>query len=214
MSIFQLLFSGLCPIRYEAYLVPLLVIMLFDLLFFSKSNIIKVGISGLLFIMVISKVIFPLITGYYGTINIYDQQILNSDFVNTNKIKTVALNDLGTISFFTNAKIIDLEGLGTHSIAKMKENGTYTSKKVRKEIIDNNTDWMIIYDSWYKNENIIPPKCIKIGKTIMKNNYICGSNEVDYYYCGNNTKKAKMEFDNFKTFVNKKSKGMVTAYEK
>lgn len=194
MTLFQLFFSSLVPIRYEAYLIPILIILVFNFLLFKKSIVIKMLAISYIILIIIIKIVFLMFVTYYGIGNIHDQQIKNANFIERNKIKSVALNDLGAVSYFTNSKIIDLEGLGTHKIAILKEKNKLNGKALKNVIIKNNVEWIIIYDKWYLNEDIIPNKCVKIGFSKLKNNYICGDARVDYYYCANHIKKAQKMF--------------------
>jgi len=211
MSFFHILFSGVAPIRYEAYLSPFIVFVIFYFLFRKDehmTNICEKSImSMLLFLFFISKVLFANITTYNAPLNIHDQQIQNANFIKKNNIKAVGLNDLGTISYFTNAMILDLEGLGTHKIAKLKEHGEFSPQKVRELISQDNVQWVIIYDEWYKDGRYVPNKCIKIGKTKLKKNFICGDDEVSFYYCGNNVSYAQLIFDKFKKELKENTNG-------
>jgi len=209
MALFQMYFSMPTPVRYDAYLMAIGVIPLIEvtILIFKKKvctsyipgSIMLSSIFGILFV---SKLALGHVMMIFGVNNIHDQQGQNALFIRDfAKAKKIVINDLGMVSYYTKTEIFDLEGLGTHEVALMKKNGTFSPEAISKKIETNGTDWVMIYDDWYKDGKYIPDSCIRIGKAVLRVNLICGSDEVAFYYCGKNTKKAKQNFLNFsKTF--------------
>lgn len=214
MALFQISFSMPTPVRYDAYLMAIGLIPLIDvtvLIFKRKictSYIPGAIVLSLVFsLFMISKLALGHVMMIYGSQNIHDQQRETARFVKDfAQAKKVAINDLGMISYYTDSEIYDLEGLGTHEVALMKKNGTFSPSSISNKIETNGTDWVIIYDDWYKDGKYIPDTCIKIGTTILKMNLICGSDKVAFYYCGDDMIKAKEEFSLFSIGLSERTK--------
>ncbi|RPI19643.1 MAG: hypothetical protein EHM58_01180 [Ignavibacteriae bacterium] len=95
--------------------------------------------------------------GYYIAMNvdnINDQHLNVARWVEKNlpEEKIIALNDIGAISYITDKRIIDMEGLVTPDILKIrKTEPANQSKNFIKYLKDNDVNYLIIYPSWYKS---------------------------------------------------------------
>jgi hypothetical protein len=113
-------------------------------------------------------------------INIYDQQYQMAMF--TNKFynqSIVALNDIGAVSYFTNAKIIDLWGLANTEVARSKKQHYWTSEFLNRLCNQNDVQMAIIYDSWFPDS--LSKKWTRAATWQIQNNIICGDSIVSFY---------------------------------
>ena len=152
---------------------------------FIKNNTI---INLIIFILIILSVLITFrninITSQ-AINNIYEQQIQTSNFINEfSKNEVVALNDIGAVSYYSNSKIIDLCGLSDKNVFKMKINKIYDKNFLMTYCDSNNTKLIIIYESWF--DKMIPDKWQLIGKMFIKNNYICGDDNISFYIVDTN----------------------------
>lgn len=220
MALFHILFAGPAFLRYDAYISAFSLIPILEYVLLSKEKAAcKLGAMFLSFFMIVAGTLILTrdILGTYGVLigskNIHDQQIQSARFVNIvnqEKTNTIALNDLGAVAFFTNSKIIDMVGLGTHEIAVLIKNGGTSGDDLKKEIIKNNVDWAIYYPNWFeKEQSSIREVCKPIGELQLKRNFICGGNKVVYDYCGNDLNQAKLDFKKFTSDVKRSTNNRV-----
>lgn len=176
--------------RYEAYLVPLLIISLipvFSTSLISKSSTLKVVTVAIFLLIPFSyRFIGMMKHETIASKNIYEQQIQIAGFLQKNyNNASVVLNDIGAATYFTDIQLLDTYGLGSIEVAEIRksDNGkfnrenekliTYVSNFTRK----NNFDIAIVYDSWLK----MPADFKKIGSWEITDNYICGNPNVSFY---------------------------------
>jgi hypothetical protein len=176
--------------RYEAYLILCSVVFL-SILFFKyfkqwslKQN--KFLLPGLLVLAFF--LFFPLIlrsTAAYAKakqacINIYEQQYQMGNFVkkyyDTN---TVAVNDIGAVSYLNQSKIIDLWGLANIEIATAKKNNYNTPEFLNTLVNNEGVNFAIVYDNWF--DSALLDKWQKIATWQIANNVICGDATVSFY---------------------------------
>lgn len=98
--------------------------------------------------------------GYYSYLlgwnveNINNQQVNIAHWVNKNlpDEKVIAVNDIGALSYITDKKIVDMEGLVTPEILLIKvQKPESLAVNMMKELKKYNVNYMIIYPSWYKS---------------------------------------------------------------
>lgn len=111
--------------------------------------------------VITSLLIFFSLTGagYYGYLlgwnveNIKDQQIKIAHWINKNipDEKVIAVNDIGALTYITDKKIVDMEGLVTPEILRIKEQSLENQPvNMMRELKKNNVNYIIIYPDWYK----------------------------------------------------------------
>ncbi|MEO8211002.1 MAG: hypothetical protein ABI840_10605, partial [bacterium] len=120
-----------------------------------------------------------------NTDNINNQQVKLARWVNENvgRNETIALNDIGAITFINKNRIIDMAGLVTPEILRYR---TYTWKdnldSINYLLKKNNVSYIIIYDEWFKeyldkyNENLT-----FVTSAYLEDNTICGAKEMKVY---------------------------------
>lgn len=120
-----------------------------------------------------------------NTQNINDQQVELANWVKENvpQNETIAINDIGTITFISKNKVVDMAGLVTPEILRYRTyrwednmDSTYYLLK------NNNVSYVIIYDDWFKGfldehkENFE-----YVRSAILEDNTICGGEEMKVY---------------------------------
>jgi hypothetical protein len=113
-------------------------------------------------------------------INIYEQQYQMAGFVQRfYPASTIAANDIGAVSFFSNGEVVDLWGLGSIDIARSRKENYWTAAFIDSFVKKQNTTLAIIYDSWFHPS----PGTFwtKIGTWQISNNVVCGDDLVSFY---------------------------------
>lgn len=128
-----------------------------------------------------------------NTGNINDQQVKLAEWVNVNvgRNETIALNDIGAITFINKNRVIDVAGLIT---PKMLDYRDYYGKEnvdsVNYLLKKNNVSYIIIYDEWFKEYLDVHRKDLTfITSAILDNNTICGGIEMKVYKTNFNLRK-------------------------
>jgi hypothetical protein len=135
------------------------------------------------------------------TNNIYEQQYQMAKFVKKYyNNSAIGLNDIGAVSYFTDAKTIDLWGLAYLPISQKIRKHDYTSEDIRTAAKENNIKIAIVYDSWFSTDDgsLIPSEWIKTGTWQIKDNIIAGDDLVFFYAV--NSFEAEMLVSNLKNF--------------
>jgi hypothetical protein len=176
--------------RYEAYLFFSCIVFT-GFLFFSHAKNVWAShsfISRMAIVLLLFFLFFPVclrgLSGIHKTgqacINIYDQQYQMSQF--SRKYfngTTIAANDIGALSYFTNSPIIDLWGLATIEVTKSRRGGYWTPQFLDSFCRANHVKLAIVYDSWFNNA--LESRWKKIATWQIQNNVICGDDTVSFY---------------------------------
>lgn len=159
-----------------------------------KNLILKkpVRLSYILIISLIYFVVYAIALGK-NTDNINSQQVKLANWVrdNVGSDETIALNDIGAITFINKNKIIDMMGLVTPEILKyrtyqLNDNLDSTNSLLKK----NNVSYIIIYDEWFKEFlEKYGSTLTLVTSAILEDNTICGGKEMKVYKTNFNIRK-------------------------
>ncbi len=98
---------------------------------------------------------------------------------------TVAVNDIGTVSFFTNARILDLVGLADMDVLRMRRAGFSSTANIEQLAEQRSVDLAIVYDAWFLNNAVtddgIPPSWRKVGEWTIPRNVSAGDPQLSFY---------------------------------
>lgn len=159
--------------RYEAYLVLLAVASVifmvkglsFQRLWLNKALLgAAVLVTGLM-------IFYPLMlrfrrsyaAGPLAMANVYNQQYQMGHFLQRYyNDSTIAANDIGAITYFTNIKLFDMVGLASNEPVALKRSNRFNKEAVRKLIADKQVKVVMIFDDWYKD--VIPEEWKKAGE--------------------------------------------------
>lgn len=183
--------------RYEAYLVSLglfvFVTTVFDYLpkkiqisNISRNSSPKYAVIIILIFLFIrvfveNRGISSFIKTPRATTNIYEQQYQMGLFLKQfYKGADVAANDIGAINYLADIHCLDLWGLGSKEVARMKKEGNYyQTERISDLTRTQGVKIAIIYDHWFKDA--IPLQWIKVGEWKISNNVVCGDDTVSFY---------------------------------
>ena len=205
--------------RYEAYLIPVgLIANLFGgiEIYKLKKKILRnktisiILLMGLLYFM--SFGLTALVSRGYNAFvqiplaskNIYEQQYQMALFLREFYPQaTVALNDIGAISFLTDVRLVDLVGLASNDVFKSRLEGSYKKDKIEEICRRNGVDIAILYDVWFYFEDIggIPESWVMVGNWTISDNVVCGSSKVSFYAVKAEEKENLLK--NLKLFANR-----------
>lgn len=114
--------------------------------------------------------------------NIRDQQLQMARVIrNLGPGARVAANDLGAVSFFTEARVLDLWGLGDNVIARAKRDGRKTEEYLRERMEEKKTDFVVCYPSWFSPSAQLPESMITVQFWQLRDNLVCASDTVAFY---------------------------------
>jgi len=153
--------------RYEAYLVVLLILGILkslsvflrenSLSLLKDGNLPKYGAIALLVLVVLAPLMYRAGLSHIQTVpatnNIYAKQYQMVRFVQDFYPRDeIVINDLGALSYYTDAKLFDLWGLGSHDIVRVKRSQKLSAVEVSRLL--ESGDYMIamIYDSWFPRD--------------------------------------------------------------
>lgn len=112
--------------------------------------------------------------------NIYEQQYQMGLFLHQYyQGSVIAANDIGAINYLANIYTLDLAGLANKEVLEKRMKNGLDSDFLRSFILFNNAEIIIIYRSWFYPN--IPSEWIEIGRWRIKDNVVCGSNEVSFF---------------------------------
>jgi hypothetical protein len=181
--------------RYEAYLFFCSVII-GSLLFFKYGKEVwnQLQLSGFKLVLgvLVLFLFFPIVLRSTAALgrsvqackNIYDQQFQMAQFSRSNYFNsTIAANDIGAISYFTNASIVDLWGLATIEVTKSKKGKYWTPAFLDSLSRSRGAKLAMIYDSWFTDS--LTSKWKKVASWQIQNNVICGDDTVSFYAVDN-----------------------------
>ena len=185
--------------RYEAYLVLCSVVIISLIVYkYAKpfiSSINKKVYPAIIFVFLI--LIFPLVLrsaaaytkAKQACINIYEQQNQMGNFIKKYyDTDTVAVNDIGAVSYFKQNGVVDLWGLADIDVAKSKRNNYSTPAFLYNLANKKDVKLAVVYDSWF--DSSLLKKWQKVATWQIKNNVICGDSIVSFYAVKNNIASA------------------------
>lgn len=176
--------------RYEAYLILCstviisLIVYKYAHLLFSSTK--KTVFPAMFFIVLI--LIFPFVLrsaaaytkAKQACINIYEQQYQMGNFIKQYYNKdTVALNDIGAVSYLKQGGVVDLWGLADIDVARSKRNNYSTPAFLNNLANKKNVKVAVVYDSWFNKSLLDNWK--KVATWQINNNVICGDSIVSFY---------------------------------
>ena len=176
--------------RYEAYLffsaivVTGLVLYKHGKDFLADKTFVTRLITALLLLFVFVPAVLRGLAALNKTkqacINIYDQQYQMARFSKQYYHNApLAINDIGAISYFTDAKIVDLWGLATIDVTKSRKEKYWTPHFLDSLSKANKAPVAMIYDVWFNDS--LQNYWHKVASWQIQNNIICGDDEVSFY---------------------------------
>jgi len=118
---------------------------------------------------------YPLAAG-----NIHEQQYQMGQFVKLHyQEKGVAANDIGAVSYLSDARLLDLFGLASMEVASAKRAGQFDKQAISELLQDHPVGIVMIYSSWFEGE--VPDEWIEVGRWRIADNVVCAADTVTFY---------------------------------
>lgn len=116
--------------------------------------------------------------------NIYEQQYQMAMF--TKKFYDrgiVGLNDIGAVSFYSDAQIIDLHGMASVEIAGKKLAKSFDTTFLKQLVEQKKPSIIMIYDRWFNGgkDPSVPSEWIRVGSWTITERVACDSDQVSFY---------------------------------
>jgi hypothetical protein len=168
--------------RYEAYLIAFALVafaFIFDELYNNKKTKFVPFLIIAVFVVIRT---FPNTFDYrYGMQNIYNQQYQMSQFIKEYyNDSEIVLNDIGTTSYYTNARYIDVWGLANYNIVDYKlKHGDIDQDIVARLAYDRNSKIAIIYNE--NSINYVPVEWKKVASWTIENRQVSNFATVYFY---------------------------------
>jgi hypothetical protein len=97
--------------------------------------------------------------------DIYQQQLQMANFVSRYYNRdSIALNDIGAVAFFTNARCLDLVGLASRDVLALKLRGQLDSRTIEQLGHDHGVKVAIVYERWFRGRAALPPSWTIVGR--------------------------------------------------
>jgi hypothetical protein len=117
-----------------------------------------------------------------ATRNIYEQQYQMALFLERYYAdSTVALNDIGTSSLLSGAEILDLYGLASIDVARLRLARAYGPAAMARLASERDVDIAIVFDSWLADWGGVPKEWTRVATWSIRNNIVCGDPIVTFY---------------------------------
>jgi hypothetical protein len=185
--------------RYDAYLVALGVFVLafsaaglFSALWQWMASSRTKAIRGGIVLLFTLQLTIPLLTRSFLALplipkasqNIYQQQYQMGLFLQRYYDgKTVAANDVGAICFLADIHLVDLVGLASADIYRLKELHEFDTDRVLRLCDARHVNIVVAYAVWLEFEGLsgYQREWKQVGAWKIDDNVVCGSNIVSFY---------------------------------
>ncbi len=114
--------------------------------------------------------------------NIGDQQMQLARFLAAKGTgKTVALNDIGAVAYYSGTPMLDLFGLASPEVYRVRIRHEYSTESIDRLVRQAGAEMAILTPHWYKVFGGIPASWTQVATWKIEDNVICGSDTVAFY---------------------------------
>jgi hypothetical protein len=116
--------------------------------------------------------------------NIYEQQYQMGLFVREHYNGAgVAANDIGALNYLGDVRILDLDGLASLPVARLKRRGEMGPGSIRAVAEAQATRIVVVYDQWFERDglSVLPAEWIKVGQWTIRNKVSVWGETVAFY---------------------------------
>ena len=165
--------------RYEAYLVAFGIVSV--ALAWHDAELPeprKLTVAALILFagLITARTVYAFSVAPQAITDIYDQQYQMGLFVRQNlNDRTILINDIGAVSFLSDARVLDLIGLGSVEPARARIHREYSSAWLSRWVADNHAAVAIVYP------NLAAPEWQPLATWTIPGNYMSGSDSVNFY---------------------------------
>jgi hypothetical protein len=181
--------------RYEAYITALGILVNgyillnrwseFRNIYFQSTNFLKITISVLAFFILmplIARSVDSTLTTTKAQKNILEQQFQMTRFIqNYYQQDTIAINDIGMVSYYTDAKIVDVWGLANNETGNAILGNYYNSEFFEKFLNEHNVKLVISYESLFGKPGVRPEDWLLVATWRVHDNYVLGDDLLGFY---------------------------------
>jgi hypothetical protein len=93
----------------------------------------------------------------------------------------VAVTDLGAVTFYADVRVLDLWGLGSIDVARLRRERRFTTETIAALLSAHRTDYVIVFPSSFQGTAALPRHLIEIGTWTISHNVVCGGETVGFY---------------------------------
>ena len=173
--------------RYEVYAVSIMVIGSIYLLRGTIQHLItaqfkkiQIGVTIALVLLTIPYLGATLVTPLASR-GIYEQQFQMHRFATKYFPHAVAVNDLGWVSYNNDSYVLDLWGLGSEQVRRLRSNGKLTPETIGAVVDKANVDYAMIYYKWFRQG--VPKNWCLLA--ILKTKTVTSSNDTIHFFATN-----------------------------
>ena len=136
--------------------------------------------AALLVLLLVSplaeRAVVSLIRVPRATTNIYQQQYQMGLFLRDYyEGEAVAVNDIGAVNFVADIRCLDLWGLASIEVARLRLRNGYTQEMMRELVREKGVKIAILYDSWYGEYGGVPSEWVRVGQWQIPNSVLVDS---------------------------------------
>jgi hypothetical protein len=112
--------------------------------------------------------------------NIHEQQHQMALFVQRYRpAASVALNDIGFVSYLADVELLDLAGLATLEVARERLAGTLDARDVERLARERDVELAIVYERWFVG--MLPAHWVPVARWGIVGNVVAGSTAVSFF---------------------------------
>jgi len=187
--------------RYEAYLIGGLLFLILLILGTNRSRTpIVVMAATVLFVAyrLFYRVMLGTLMMPIGMQNIHDQQFQMAKFIGTYYPNgRVAVIDVGAVSYYTDAHIIDLCGLASNDVRELWVEHKWNQEAIDKILRARSADFAIIHAYFFRRIGGLPPYMEPVVGWKIPDNVTCGADTVTFYTPEWNRRQLVQSIQNF-----------------
>jgi len=174
--------------RYETYLIitgSVLSILVIKGMLTDKVKIMR-GLSFALISLLVLFLGFRAVNTnssiHIASKNIYEQHWQLSEFLNRYyEDETIAVNDIGLVSYNSSVRIHDIWGLADREILNLRINNQINGEILDSILNRKDVDIAAVYKPWFNYSTGFPADWLFAGSWEIRNNIVCGEPKVSFF---------------------------------
>jgi hypothetical protein len=100
-----------------------------------------------------------------GVENVYDQQLQTARFLaEYYPRQTVAVNDVGVVSYLRSSPTLDLFGLGSDVVTRLIMDGRWNTASIEAEVRKSGASVAAVYDNWFRGTQQLPASWTRVAE--------------------------------------------------
>lgn len=93
----------------------------------------------------------------------------------------LAVNDLGLMAYRSGAKLIDLWGVGTTEVSRLKVQHRYDKRAISELLDKHRVGYVVVFDQWFARGRELPDDLVLVAKLSIKKDIVCFQDTVMIY---------------------------------